>query len=212
MTTYLETNTGLINNAGYQSIAGKQLYSTNQGSQNIINENVGIELPWVNGATPEVEFKRLSKPDPTSFVHLDKCPPSFHTSIESNNKEMFVIAPQNGYKTRGFSENNLRGISAIEGSAIYKYVTVDESEEPQLDISSELVNLEASAFQYGNQDYPPAYGARLPGALSTLQKSHTSGRIITTHKRAGYAPGGYASGWNSARTNLSGTVDPTVGS
>ena len=144
----------------------------------------------------------------------DKCPPSFHKSIEENQLKQFVIAPQKGYKTRGFTKDNLRGLSAIENmgsKAVQDYLVLDESEEPSLIIDNELVNIEASAFKYGNQEYPPAYGARLPGALSTLQKSHTPAKIIVPHKRAGFAISGYYAGYNSAKSNLSNTMDPPVG-
>ena len=213
MTSFLDSQSGILNNAGYQSVAGRGLYSTDEKNQNIIDERVGIELPWLQGPSPETLFKLSSKPNPSSFFKEEKCPPSFHTSIQESVNYQTVVAPQRGYKTRGFTENNLRGLSAIENianKAVQDYLILDESEEPSFIIDNTVVNDEAAAFKYGKQENPPDYGLRLPGSLSTLMKSHTPGKLITTHKREGYAPSGYYAGYNSAKTNKTGVMDPQV--
>lgn len=210
----LGVRSGLLNNAGYQSTAGRQYYSSDQNTQHIIDQNVGIELPFLSGPSPETLFKLSSKPEINPFYIADKCPPSFDTTIESSVSEMFVIAPQHGYKTRGFKEGNLRGISAIEhingGKGPESYLEVSEKEQSELELDSEFINKEASAFKYGLQEYPPNYGLQLPGPLTTIIKSHTAGKIITSHRRTGYTPSGYSSGWNSAKTNASFMLDPQV--
>lgn len=210
MTTYLETNSGLLNNAGYQSVAGNGIYQTQ--TQIVLNPVESIELPWLQGPSPEALFKLQSKPNPKDSVKETKCT-TFHNSILENVSKQFVIAPQRGYKLRGFTEDNLRGISAIEnqGTGIQKFIKIDDSEEAQLIVDNEVVNTEAAKYKYGSQEFPPNYGKNLPGSLSTLIKSYTPGKIIQPVKRSGYSASGYYSGYQSAKSNLTGVMDPPVG-
>jgi hypothetical protein len=217
MATHYSTNSGMLNNAGWQSVAGKGVYSADRRMKEVLGPNESLDLEWLQGPSPETLFKRATRPNPVDFVKVKPCKDSFDSQIEPQRKRMFVVAPQKGYKQRGFTQGNLRGMSAIEhignGAGPESLISIDSGEPALIDIPASAINDEATKYRWGNQDSAPNYGLGLPGCMPIHLRGHTAGRIVTTHKRVGgVGASGYYAGWGSAKANETGVVDPQRGS
>lgn len=203
---------GYLNSGGYQEYKGYNKRAQTDGGSG------ASTLEWISGPSPETLFKRdqtqpaeipIKLPEPCKDIGLDMAKILL----------AFTQGPQNGYKTAGFTENNLtgyrdfsNGLCSTEPRALPHITGAPEA----INIDAVDINTESSRFRWGNRDLPANYGSDLPGSMQILQKGHMSGPQIWLEKAKGYngsrgsGAGGHYAGWDAAKWADNGMISNGV--